>query len=442
MIKVGLLSLGCSKNQVDSEIMLGLIAEAGYQVVDNYKSSDVLIVNTCGFIDDAKEESINSILELAQYKQEGTCKLLIVTGCLGQRYSQELEEQISEIDAILGTGNFDQIVEVIEESLEGAKRIEVENPDFDYDRYLPKSNLSPNYTAYLKIAEGCNNCCSYCVIPQLRGTLKSRSIETIVDEAERLAQQGVKEVNIIAQDITQYGLDLYGESKLIELLKELVKVEGIKWFRLLYAYPSHLTDQLIELIAAEDKICNYLDLPVQHADATIRERMNRTGSQDDILAVIKKLRAKIPDISLRTSLIVGFPGETEREFQNLIDFVTEAEFDRLGVFTYSQEEGTPAAKMAEQIPEEVKEERYEEIMKLQQEISYQRNQEWIGKQVTVLVEEVQAEEAPLVIGRTERDAPEIDGVVYVKDSTAEVGELIEVEIVDAYEYDLMGVEVK
>ncbi|WP_408955905.1 30S ribosomal protein S12 methylthiotransferase RimO [Natroniella sp. ANB-PHB2] len=441
MIKVGLLSLGCSKNQVDSEIMLGLIGEAGYQIVDNYNNSDVLIVNTCGFIDDAKEESINSILELAQYKQEGACELLIVTGCLAQRYSRDLEEQIPEVDAILGTGNFDQIVDVIEESLEGVRKVEVENPDFDYDRYLPKSNLSPNYTAYLKIAEGCNNCCSYCVIPQLRGPLRSRSIDTIVNEAQKLAQQGVKEINIIAQDITQYGIDLYGESKLIELLKELVQVEGIKWFRLLYAYPSHLTDELIELIAAEDKICNYLDLPVQHADTEIREKMNRTGSKEDILAVIKKLRAKIPGISLRTSLIVGFPGETEAEFKNLVNFVTEAEFDRLGVFTYSQEEGTPAAKMDGQIPEEIKEERYEEVMKLQQEISYQRNQEWIGKQVTLLVEEIQAEESPLVIGRTERDAPEIDGVVYVKGSTAEVGELIEVEIVDAYEYDLMGVEV-
>ncbi|MCK8826513.1 30S ribosomal protein S12 methylthiotransferase RimO [Natroniella acetigena] len=441
MLKVGLLSLGCSKNQVDSEIMLGLIDEAGYQVVDNYNNSDVLIVNTCGFIDDAKEESINSILELAQYKQDGACELLIVTGCLAQRYSQDLEEQIPEVDAILGTGNFDQIVEVIEESLEGTRKVEVENPDFDYDRYLPKNNLSPNYTAYLKIAEGCNNCCSYCVIPQLRGSLRSRSIEKIVDEAQRLVQQGVKEINIIAQDITQYGIDLYGEFRLIELLKELVKIEDIEWFRLLYAYPSHLTDELIELIATEDKLCNYLDLPVQHADAAIREKMNRTGSKDDILAVIKKLRAKIPDISLRTSLIVGFPGETEAEFKNLIDFVTEAEFDRLGVFTYSQEEGTPAAEMTDQIPEEIKEERYEEIMKLQQEISYQSNQDWVGKQVTVLVEEVQAEESPLVVGRTERDAPEIDGVVYVKDSTAEVGGLIEVEIVDAYEYDLMGVEV-
>ncbi|TDX52931.1 30S ribosomal protein S12 methylthiotransferase RimO [Orenia marismortui] len=441
MSTIGLLSLGCAKNQVDSEIMLGLIKDAGHEIIKSYSEAEVLIVNTCGFISDAKEESIESILELAKYKKAGNCKLLIVTGCLSQRYSKELEDEISEVDAIVGTGNFDKIVEIIDDAFGGKKRVEVVDPEFDYDRDLPRNNLTPQHTAYVKIAEGCNNFCSYCIIPQLRGDLKSRSIENIVKEVKKLSEQGVKEINIIAQDITQYGIDLYDESKLVELLKELLKIDGIKWFRLLYAYPSHLSEDLIEIIATEDRICNYLDLPVQHSDDEIRRKMNRGGSQEDVLATIKKLRDRIPDITLRTSLIVGFPGETEEQFDNLLSFIKEAQFDRLGAFTYSQEEGTPAAKMDCQIPEERKQERFERVMNLQQDISYERNQSWIAKEIQVLVEEVQSEDPKIMVGRTRRDAPDVDGVIYVEGSSAKIGDMIKVKVTDAYEYDLVGVEI-
>ncbi|PRX31052.1 SSU ribosomal protein S12P methylthiotransferase [Orenia metallireducens] len=442
MSKIGLLSLGCAKNQVDSEIMLGLIREDGHEIVKKYDEAEVLIVNTCGFISDAKEESINSILELAEYKKDGNCKLLIVTGCLSQRYSEELKKEMPEVDAIIGTGNFDEIVEVINDAFGGKKRIEVTNPEFDYDRYLPRTNLTPDHTAYVKIAEGCNNCCSYCIIPQLRGALKSRSIENIKKEVEQLAQAGVKEVNIIAQDITQYGIDLYGKSKLVDLLKELLTIDNIKWFRLLYAYPSHLTDEIIDLIATEERILNYLDLPVQHADDEIRKQMNRGGTKEDVLRTIKKLRKRIPDITLRTSLIVGFPGESEEQFKTLLDFIKEAEFDRLGAFTYSQEEGTVAAQMPCQIPEERKQERYERVMSLQEDISYQRNQAWIGKEVEVLLEEVQSEEPVIMVGRTRRDAPDVDGVIYVEGTSAQIGDMIKVKVTEAYEYDLVGVEIE
>ncbi len=442
MSKIGLLSLGCAKNQVDSEIMLGLLEEAGHEIIEKFDRAEVLIINTCGFISDAKEESIESVLDLAKYKEDGSCKLLIVTGCLSQRYSEVLEEEIPEVDAIVGTGNFDRIVEVIEDAMGGTKRFEVSDPDFDYNRDLPRNNLTPQHTAYLKIAEGCNNYCSYCIIPQLRGVLKSRSIENVLKEVKDLAAKGVKEINVIAQDITQYGIDLYDESKLVDLLKEMLKIEEIKWFRLLYAYPSHLNDELINLIANEERICNYLDLPVQHADDQIRQQMNRSGSREEVLKSIKKLRSRVPNITLRTSLIVGFPGETEEQFNNLLDFVKEVEFDRLGVFTYSQEEGTKAAELPCQIPEDRKEERMNRIMAVQQEISYQRNQKFIGQKLEVLVEEVQSEEPRMIVGRSYRDAPDVDGVVYIKDSNAKIGDMIKVKITDAYDYDLVGVELK
>ncbi|GAB6136965.1 30S ribosomal protein S12 methylthiotransferase RimO [Halanaerobaculum tunisiense] len=442
MLQVGLLTLGCAKNEVDSEIMLGLIAEAGYQITEDYKAADVLIVNTCGFVADAKEESINSILQLAEYKEEGNCDLLIATGCLVQGYNQELATEIPEIDALLGTGDFDEIVEVIEESLAGAKKVKVGDPDFDYDQELPKNTLTSGHTAYVKIAEGCNNFCSYCVIPQLRGRLRSRSLESIVTEVEDLVEQGVTEINIIAQDITQYGIDRYGEARLVELLKRLVAIEKVTWLRLLYAYPTRVSDELIELIAQEDKICNYLDLPVQHADAEIRRKMNRNGDKEEILAVINKLRQQIPDIALRTSVIVGFPGETPDQFANLLEFIKQAEFDRLGAFTYSQEEGTEAAKLPNQISESKKEERYDRVMQLQQDISQRRNQQLVGKEVEVLVEEVQSQEPRIMVGRSQREASDVDGVIYINDTTAQIGDLIKVRITTAYEYDLMGVEIE
>ncbi|ADL13030.1 30S ribosomal protein S12 methylthiotransferase RimO [Acetohalobium arabaticum] len=442
MVAVGLVNLGCAKNQVDAEIMLGLIDEAGFKLVNDYSQAEVLIVNTCGFIGDAKEESIDTILQLAEYKKDN-CKSLIVTGCLAQRHLEELEAEIPEIDGILGTGNFDKIVEVIKETLSGKSRAEVGNPEFNYHNRLPQKRIGQDYTAYLKIAEGCNNCCSYCVIPELRGKLHSREIEDIVTEAVELADQGVKEVNIIAQDITKYGSDLYGEPRLVELLTELMKVKGIKWFRLLYAYPNDFSDELIEVMAKHERICNYIDLPIQHVDDKIRSKMRRRGTKEDILSLIRKLRDRIPGISIRTSLIVGFPGETEDEFKNLLDFVQQARFDRLGVFTYSREEGTAAAEMPDQVAEEIKEERYERIMDLQQRISLERNQEWIGREVEVLIEEIQQnEDQKLAVGRTQQDAPEIDGLVYVEDVKAEPGEFIKVRIKDAYEYDLIGERVE
>ena len=443
MVEVALMTLGCAKNKVDSEIMLGLLEKAGYQVTDDYQSAEVIIVNTCGFIADAKEESIETTLQLAEYKEKGNCELLVVTGCLAQGYSDQLAEEMPEIDAMLGTGNFDQINKVIQEGLAGDKNIEINKPEFDYNNYIPETIIENKNSAYVKIAEGCNNCCSYCLIPQLRGKLKSRSIDSIVKEVQQLGDKGVNEINIIAQDITQYGIDLTGESKIVELLEEIVKVDGIHWIRLLYAYPSHISDELVELIATEDKICNYLDIPVQHADGEIRAKMNRSGSKEEILNVIDKLRTRIPDITLRTSIIVGFPGETEKHFRTLLDFIEEAQFDNLGAFTYSQEEGTAAAKMDCQIPEDRKEERYERVMNLQSDISYQRNQKWVGETLEVLVEEVQSKDPKIMLGRSQREAPEeIDGLIFIKETSAEVGEIIDVEITEAHEYDLIGVEAK
>ncbi len=436
-MKVGLLTLGCAKNEVDSQVMAKVLTEQDYEIIDDYQQADVLIVNTCGFINDAKEESIESILTLAKYKESGNCKKLIVTGCLAQRYKDDLSQDIPEIDAFLGTGEMDQIAKVINQAKKDTQL--KDSSHFDYDQYLLDNTLGDDYSSYVKIAEGCNNKCSYCVIPQLRGQLKSRKLEKIIAEVEKLAESGVKEINIIAQDITQYGLDLYGESKLVELLERLLEIEGVKWFRLLYAYPAHLQDELIDLIAREDRICNYLDLPIQHVNQRIRKDMGRSGSKQEIMSKINKLRAKITDIALRTSIIVGFPGESEAEFKELLSFVKEVEFDRLGAFTYSQEEGTIAAKMKGQISQELKEKRKDRLMELQQKISHQKNQNLLGEKVNVLVEEIESSN-DLRIGRTQWDAPEVDGEVYVKDSKAEIGEVIEVEIIEAYEYDLMGVD--
>ncbi|MFO7819085.1 MAG: 30S ribosomal protein S12 methylthiotransferase RimO [Halanaerobacter sp.] len=443
MLKVALITLGCAKNEVDSAIMNQILRDADYKLIDDYQSAEVIIVNTCGFIADAKEESIETILELAEYKKEGNCKLLVVTGCLAQGYSTELKAEMPEIDIMLGTGNFDKIAALIEDGLAGEKKVKVSSPNFNYDNYTAETTISNQNAAYVKIAEGCNNNCSYCLIPDLRGALKSRSRESIIKEVKQLAQHGVQEINLIAQDITQYGLDLVGQKQLVPLLKELVEIEGLNWIRLLYAYPLHITDELIDLIAQEDKICNYLDLPIQHADGEIRAKMNRAGSKEDILAVINKLRIKIPDITLRTSVIVGFPGETERHFQELLEFIKEAEFDNLGAFTYSQEEGTAAAKMDCQIPQDRKEERYQRVMKLQSDISYRKNQEWVGEELEVLVEDYQSRKPRIMLGRSQREAPEeIDGAVFIKDTAAEKGEFITVEITEAQEYDLIGVEVR
>lgn len=441
MISVGLVTLGCPKNQVDSEIMLGLLDQAQFQIVDDVEDADVLIVNTCGFIESAKKESIDTILELSEYKLSGRLKYLVVTGCLAQRYHDELIKEIPEIDAILGTGNFDQIAEVIRKGLAGSGMSGVTTPEFEYRKDLPRVTTSPAYTAYVKIAEGCNNRCSYCIIPELRGDVKSRSMEDIVAEVQALVDRGVKEVILVAQDTTVYGVDRYGKLMLASLLQELVKVDHLHWIRIMYSYPDHINDELIDVMAKEPKICKYLDLPIQHASDRVLKRMNRPTRRAEVETLIAKIRKAIPDVVIRTSLIVGFPGETEEDFAELMDFVQKVRFDRLGVFTYSREENTPADRMEGHLPEEVKEERWDAIMAVQKDISLAHNEALIDTDVEVLVEEIYSEEEAIVFGRTQWDAPEIDNLVYVHNCRAQIGERIKARIVDAMEYDLVGEEI-
>ena len=435
-LKASLVSLGCAKNLVDSEVMLGILAEKGFVITGNEAEADVIIVNTCGFIGSAKEESINTILDLAKYKDEGNCKALVVTGCLGKKYKDELKEELPEVDAIIGTNEVPTIAEVVKAALEGNSTYEANESEFIYNHELPRVQTTPTYSAYVKIADGCDNCCSYCVIPEMRGKFRSRPLESIVKEVEALALRGVKEINLIAQDSTRYGEDLYGHYKLAQLLRELNSIEGITWIRILYCYPTHFNDELIETMAKTPKVCKYLDLPLQHADNDILRKMNRKGTREDIINLIHKLREFMPDITLRTSFIVGLPGETEHKFQELLEFVQDIKFDRVGVFTYSREEGTPAYNM-EQVPENIKEERYHQLMSLQREISLERNRKWLGKKIKVLVEGKSADKEELCIGRTEGDAPEIDGNIYFT-GDYQPGDFVTVKVIEAYDYDLLG----
>lgn len=441
MISVGLVTLGCPKNQVDSEIMLGLLDQAQYQITEEVEKANVIIINTCGFIESAKQESVDTILELAQLKDTAHLKFLVVTGCLAQRYHEDLRKEIPEIDAILGTGNFHQIAEVIEKGMEGIDLGGISQPEFEYHKDLPRITTTPDYSAYVKIAEGCNNRCSYCIIPALRGPVKSRSQEDIVAEVERLAAKGTKEIILVAQDTTVYGIDLYGKPMLAELLRKLAQIEGIHWIRTLYSYPDHMDDELIEVIATEDKVCKYLDLPLQHGADRILKLMNRPTRQADVEALITKIRERIPNVVLRTSIIVGFPGETEEDFQELLGFIRRVRFERLGVFTYSREEDTPADRLEGHLPEEVKEERWDRVMSVQQEIALKANEALLDQEVLVLVESVYSEEEGIVIGRTQWDSPEIDNLVYVHNCRAEEGDMIRVRITDAMEYDLVGEEI-
>lgn len=442
MISIGLVTLGCPKNQVDSEIMLGLLDQAKYEIVEDIEDADVAIVNTCGFIESSKKESVDTILELSELKLAGKLKLLVVTGCLAQRYHDDLKEEIPEIDAILGTGNFDTIVEVVERGLQGNPVSGIAKPEFDYRKDLPRVTTSPDYTAYVKIAEGCNNRCSYCIIPALRGPMKSRSEEDIIAEVEGLVERGVAEVILVAQDTTVYGTDLYGKPRLASLLQKLAQIERLQWIRIMYSYPDHMTDELIAVIAQEPKVCKYLDLPIQHASDRILQLMNRPTKREDVETLLSKIRQRIPGVVLRTSLIVGFPGETEEDFQELKDFVQRIKFDRLGVFTYSREENTPADRMEGHVSDEVKEERWDEIMAVQQEIALEKNEALLERVLKVLVEEVYSEGEGIVIGRTEWDAPEIDNLVYVHNCYAKEGDFVNARIVDAMEYDLVGEEIK
>ena len=432
------ISLGCDKNLVDSEVMLGLLDSRGYQIVDDETIADVIVVNTCCFIHDAKEESIQTILEMAEYKKTGRLKSLVVTGCLAQRYQQEIIDEIPEVDAVLGTASYDKIAEAIDEALDGHTEMYLE----DIDRLPQVSSkrlvTTGGHYAYLKIAEGCDKHCTYCIIPKVRGNYRSVPMEQLLKEAKELAEGGVKELILVAQETTVYGQDIYGEKSLHRLLRELCKIDGIQWIRLLYCYPEEIDANLIQVMKEEPKICHYLDLPIQHASDTILKKMGRRTSKAQLVDTIRTLREEIPDITLRTTLITGFPGETEEQHQELVAFVDEMEFDRLGVFTYSPEENTPAAEMPDQIPEEVKEDRQAELMELQQEIAFDLAEDMIDREVLVMIEGKVADENAYV-GRTYRDAPNVDGLIFINtDEELMSGDFAKVKVTGAMEYDLIG----
>ena len=432
------ISLGCDKNLVDSEVMLGLLDKKGYQIVDSEEDADIIVVNTCCFIHDAKEESIQTILEMAEYKKEGKLKALIVTGCLAQRYQQEIIDEIPEVDAVLGTTSYDHIVEAVEEALAGNGHVVLEDVDALPDVKEKRLVTTGGHYAYMKIAEGCDKHCTYCIIPKLRGNYRSVPMEKLLAEAKDLADQGVKELILVAQETTVYGKDLYGEKSLHKLLRELCKISGIQWIRILYCYPEEIYDELIQTIKEEKKVCHYLDLPIQHASDAVLKRMGRRTSKAQLVEIIEKLRKEIPDISLRTTLITGFPGETQEQHEELKDFVDEMEFDRLGVFTYSPEEDTPAATMTEQIPEEVKEDRQAELMELQQEIAFDLAEDMVGREVLVMIEGKVADENAYV-GRTYKDAPNVDGLIFINtDEELMSGDFARVRVTGALEYDLIG----
>lgn len=435
-MKAGFVSLGCAKNLVDTEVMLGIMQENGIELTSNPSDADILIVNTCAFILSAKEESITTILNLADYKND-KCRALIVAGCLGQLYKSNLLDEMPEVDAIIGTGAWNRIMEAIEEALSGRKAIFIGEKSIIYNSKSPRIRTTPDYTAYVKISEGCNNKCSFCSIPLIRGRQISRKIEDIRAEVENLAAQGVKEINLIAQDTTAYGIDIYGKPKLVELLRELVKVEKIHWIRILYAYPRRFSDELIDLIAAEPKICNYVDLPLQHASNKILKRMNRPDNRESIEKLLKKLRERIPNVVIRSTFIVGFPGETEEDFLELKAFLQAQRLDKVGIFTYSREEDTAAYDFPEQISEEVMQERYHELMSIQSLISQELNEALEGQELEILVENRDEEVPEVVAGRSYRDAPEVDGLVYIEnDGRSKAGDIIRVKVLSGFVYDI------
>lgn len=438
-MKILFISLGCDKNLADSEEMLGLLTAGGHEITDDETQADAIVINTCCFIKDAKEESVETILEMAEYKKTGSCHALIVTGCMAQRYQKEIIEEVPEVDAVLGTTSYGDIVKALEEAVAGNHFEEFRDIDYLPDTGSKRVLTTGGHFGYLKIAEGCDKHCTYCIIPKLRGKFRSVPIERLIAQAEDMAEQGVKELILVAQETTVYGKDLYGKKSLHILLKKLCEIRGIRWIRILYCYPEEIYDELIETIRDEKKICHYLDIPIQHASDRILKRMGRRTSKQELIDIVGKLRKEIPDIVLRTTLITGFPGETEEDHEELKEFVDEMEFDRLGVFTYSPEENTPAAEMADQVPEEVKEERRDELMELQQEISYDRGQDRIGQELLVMIEGKVADESAY-IGRTYGDAPKVDGYIFVQ--TGELlmtGDFAKVRVTGALEYDLIGV---
>ncbi len=437
-MKILFLSLGCDKNLVDSEVMLGMLTSRGYEITDDENEADVIIINTCCFIHDAMEESIQNILDMAEYKKNGKAKALIVTGCLAQRYRQEILDEIPEVDEVLGTTAIDQIIRAVDQALEGKKEVILSDLNALPLPDARRAVSTGGHFAYLKIAEGCDKHCTYCIIPKLRGAYRSIPMEYLLKEAQELADQGVKELILVAQETTLYGKDIYGEKSLHRLVRELCRINGIQWIRILYCYPEEITDELIQVMKEEKKVCHYLDLPIQHANDQVLKRMGRRTTKQELIDIVHKLRKEIPDICLRTTLITGFPGETREQHEELMEFVDEMEFDRLGVFTYSPEEGTPAAEMPDQIDQEVKEERQAELMELQQEVAFDKAGEMKGREVLVMIEGKVADENAYV-GRTYRDAPNVDGLIFINTEEELVsGDFVKVEVTGALDYDLIG----
>lgn len=435
MTALHFIALGCPKNLVDSEVMLGHLAAAGFVLTEDPAAAEAIVVNTCAFIEDAKKEAIDTVLEMAEFKKKGSCRVLVVAGCLPQRYRAELKDLLSEVDLFIGAGEFHRIAEIMGERRDGEK-MHVGAPTYLYDHEAPRLAITPPHAAYLKIAEGCFHPCSFCVVPKIRGKFRSRALESVVAEAEAMLARGVRELNLIAQDTTSYGRDI--GVNLTTLLERLVVLPGPKWIRLLYAYPGEFPEGAIAVIREGPDICKYLDLPIQHVSDRILKSMRRKGTGADIQRMVERLRQEIPGIALRTSLIVGYPGETDAEFDELLDFVCEMRFEHVGVFTFSPEEGTPAARLKKRVPADVAEARRSEIMDVQRELSLGNNQRSLGKEITVLVEGPSPETPHLLVGRHEGQAPDIDGVVYINEGSAPAGEFAEVLITEAHEYDLVG----
>lgn len=441
--KILFISLGCDKNLVDSEVMLGILADRGFEMTDTEDDADIIIINTCCFINDAKEESINTILEMAEYKKTGPCKALIVTGCLAQRYKQEIVDEIPEVDAVIGTSKYDEIFDAVDQALKGSHFLDVD--DLDRLPSVPGKRIltTGGHYAHLKIAEGCDKHCTYCIIPKIRGNYRSVPMEQLLAEAASLAEQGVKELILVAQETTLYGMDLYGKKSLHILLQELAKIKGIRWIRILYCYPEEIYPELIETIKNEKKVCHYLDMPIQHCNDTILHRMGRKTNKKELIERIHYLRKRVPDITLRTSLICGFPGETKEQHEELMQFVNDMEFDRLGAFTYSAEEGTPAAEMPDQVPQEQKEEWQADVMELQEEVIFDKNEAMKGTVLYAFIEGQVADENNTYVGRTYRDAPNVDGYIFINtDEELLTGDIVKVEVTGAYEYDLIATIVK
>ncbi len=442
MLKAGFISLGCAKNRVDTEVMLGILEENGVEITNEPAEADILIVNTCSFIESAREEAVTTILGMAEYKEKskGKCRALIIAGCLGQRYGETLLEEIPEADAVIGTGAWDKIMQAVKAALEGKRVVITIDADKNiYHAVTPRIITTPIYSSYIKIAEGCNHRCAFCSIPLVRGNYRSRSMEDIIAEAQRLVEEGAIELNLIAQDTTNYGMDLYKKPMLPELLRRLVKIEGLRWLRVQYTYPHLFTDELIEVIANEEKICKYVDIPLQHAHDAVLKSMRRSDTNEYITNLLAKIRARIPGVSIRTTFIVGFPGETDAQYQTLRSFVEAQRFDKLGVFTYSREENTPGYDMPNQLPEEIMQERYHDLMSLQGKISEEINDTFEGKELEVLIEGHDLEQENVAYGRSYREAPEVDGQIYVEDAgDVKPGDIIKVRVSQGFVYDMVA----